>query len=62
MRSILTEDQEQLKLIEAKLAELTGMNAAEQARKQCLIDALRRSKTELMNSCGRLHRLRTLAA
>lgn len=62
MRSILTEDQDQLNHIDAKLAELTSLSPADQARKQCLIDALERSRTELIRSCSRLQRQRKLAA
>jgi hypothetical protein len=61
-RSILTQDQEQLKHIDAKLAELTALPPAEQARMQCLIDALHRGKTELLRSFGRSPRSRFLAA
>ena len=61
-RSILSEDQAQLKQIEAKLAELTSLPPTEQARKQCLIDALYRGKTELLRSFGRLQRQRLLVA
>jgi len=61
-RSILSEDQAQLKQIEAKLAELTALSTAEQARKECLINALQRGKTELSRSFGRLQRQRLLVA
>ena len=61
-RSILSEDKAQLKQIEAKLAELTSLPPGEQARKQCLIDALRRGKTELLRSSGRLQRQPLLVA
>jgi hypothetical protein len=62
MRSILTEDQEQLQHVDAKLAEMAALPPAEQARKQCLIDALQRSRIELIRSCARLQRQRRLAA
>jgi len=63
MRSILTEDQAQLRQIDAKLAELTALPSADQARKQCLIEALQRGRTDLLRSCGRLaHRRRLVTA
>lgn len=62
MRSILNEDQAQLEIIEAKLAELGAQPASEQARKQCLIDALRRSRNELLQSFRRRPRRTKLAA
>jgi hypothetical protein len=61
-RSILSEDQAQLEQIEAKLAELAALSTAEQARKQSLINALQRGKTELLRSFGRLQRQRLLVA
>jgi hypothetical protein len=62
MRSILREDQAQLRQIEAKLAELAALPLAEQARKRCLIEALQRGKVELERSYGRLQRQRILVA
>jgi hypothetical protein len=62
MRLILTLDQEQLQHIDAKLVEMRALSPADQARKQCLIDALQRSRTELIRSCGRSQRQRKLAA
>lgn len=62
MRSILSLDQAQLKQVEAKLAEMTALPAAEQARKQCLIDALRRERAELQRYCGRARGYRKIAA
>jgi hypothetical protein len=62
MRSILSLDQTQLKQVEAKLAELTALPIADQARKQCLIEALRRERTELQRYCRRADRQRQLAA
>ena len=62
MRSILTDDQAQLKQIDAKLAELSALPLAEQTRKQCLIDALLRGRKELARPFGRLQRERILVA
>ncbi len=62
MRSILADDIAQLKQIEAKLAELVARPHAEQARKQCLIDALCESRNELLRGCRRSPRPAQLAA
>lgn len=62
MRSILSLDQSQLTQVEAKLAEMTALPAAEQARNQCLIDALRRERAQLQRCCGRARRHRKMAA
>lgn len=48
MRSLFMLDAPQLEHIEAKLAELGALPAAEQTRKQYLVDALLREKTELL--------------
>jgi hypothetical protein len=62
MRSIMAEDLAQLKVIDEKLAELAGLSAAEQGRKQCLIDALRRSRNELLPARRRARPVTKLAA
>lgn len=62
MRSILADDLAQLRQIEGKLAELAARPPAEQARKQCLIDALCQSRNELLKSCRRAPRAMKLAA
>lgn len=62
MRSIQSLDLVQLKQVEAKLAELTALPMADQTRKHCLIDALRRERTELQRYCKRTVRQRRLAA
>jgi hypothetical protein len=62
MRSILADDLAQLRQIETKLAELVARPLAEQIRKQCLIDALNQSRSELARGCRRSPRLARLAA
>lgn len=62
MRSIFMLDEPQLKQVEAKLAEMTALPAAEQTRKQCLIDALLRERTELSRYRSRTRRQMKLAA
>jgi hypothetical protein len=62
MRSILADDLVQLKVIDDKLAELAALSAAEQGRKQCLIDALRRSRNELLPPRRRSRSVTKLAA
>lgn len=62
MRSILSLDQAQLKQVEAKLTELMALSTADQARKQCLIEALRRERAELQRYCRRAGGQRQLAA
>lgn len=62
MRSIFMLNEPQLRQVEAKLAELTALPAAEQTRKQCLIEALLREKTELLRYHSRARRQVRLAA
>jgi hypothetical protein len=62
MRSIFMLDEPQLRQVEAKLAEMTALSSAEQTRKQCLIDALLREKTELSRYRSRARRPIKLAA
>lgn len=62
MQSIWAEDLAQLKVIDEKLAELEALSAAEQGRKQCLIDALHRSRDELLPARRRSHGVTKLAA
>ncbi len=62
MRSIFMLDEPQLRQLEAKLAELASLSTAEQARKQCLIEALLRERMELSRGHARGRRPVKLAA
>ena len=62
MRSVFTLDEPQLTHIEAKLAELGALSAAEQMRKQYLVDALLREKTDLLRCRPRQRRHSMVAA
>lgn len=62
MRSIFTLDDAQLRQIETKLRELAALPAAEQARRQCLVEALHRERSELLRYRPRSRRERKLAA
>ncbi len=56
MRVIFMLDDEQLRQIEAKLEDISKLPTAEQARRQCLIEALRRKRTELLRYRSRAGR------
>jgi len=62
MRSMFSEDKAQLRQIDTKLAELMALSLAEQSRKQCLIEALHTSRTELLRPFGRAVKRHLLAA
>jgi len=55
MRSVLSLDVAQLNHLRAKIAELEAKPPTEQARKQCLLQALRLEERSLRQYTRRLH-------